>query len=50
MKRRRNLDYAVAGNLIIPLLLLESEQFLCLIEDAEAGRVQMVYCRKIKKK
>lgn len=43
MKRRRNLDYAIVGNLIIPLLFLPSEDFIQLIDDAEAGLVQMVH-------
>jgi hypothetical protein len=43
--RRRNLDYAIRGNLIIPLLFLDSEDFLHLINEAEAGKFQMIHGR-----
>ena len=38
-----HLDYAVRGNLIIPLLLVPHEEFMPLVNACEAGEFVMVH-------
>lgn len=42
MKKIRFLDYAKKGNLLIPLLFLDSDQYLQLIDDCEAGKYDLI--------
>lgn len=42
-KRKYDLDYVVDGNTIYPLLFQNTDQFLQMIEDSEAGKLKMVH-------
>ncbi|WP_176706375.1 hypothetical protein [Paenibacillus hemerocallicola] len=46
----RYLDYATTGNLIIPMLFLDSEQYMQLIDDCEAGKLEMKQKLRTKKR
>lgn len=46
MKRFSYLDYAIDGNVIYPLLFLDSEQYLKVIDDCEAGKLVMINKRR----
>lgn len=49
MKGIRNLDYAVYGNLIVPLLLFEAEDWFRIDDDGEAGKCRIEH-RRLRKK
>jgi len=49
MKRSRYLDYAVYGKVIVPMLLLDSESLIKLMEDSETGKC-LIICKYRKQK
>ncbi|MCA0754929.1 hypothetical protein KP806_07690 [Paenibacillus sp. N4] len=49
LKRLKHLDYAVYGNLIVPLLMFDACVMIELYDDSDAGRCRII-CRPRKRK
>ncbi len=42
LKGLRHLDYAVYGNLIVPLLMFDAGVMIAVYEDSDAGKCTMI--------
>ncbi len=49
IKRLKDLDYAVYGNVIVPILIFDIDDWFQILEDAEAGLCR-IECRRRKPK
>ncbi len=43
MKGLRHLDYAVYGNIIVPMILLDTESMMQIMDDSEEGLCRVVF-------
>lgn len=46
MKRSRNLDYVKFGNLIVPILFMDSNDYIKLVGESAEGRVEIIHKQK----
>lgn len=49
LKKLKHLDYAVYGNVIVPLLMFDTDIWFKIDDDSDAGKCRLV-CRPRKRK
>lgn len=46
MKKSRYLDYVKLGNLIVPIMFMDSDDYIRLIGESAAGRIDIIHKQK----